>query len=70
MAPVVSVDDKDRIIKRLDASDFNIKDVEELKRIFREDMKYWCQHPFWASIYSKLLDYTELYLITRNVQGK
>ena len=70
MVVVVTADDKKRIIERMDAPDFNAKDIDELKRIFREDGKYWAQHEFWGCIYSRLLDYTELYLIRKNMGDK
>jgi hypothetical protein len=59
--------DIQRILSRLDAPDFNVKDVEELKRYYKEDTKYWLQHPFWGAVYGKLLDYVELYCIQKNM---
>jgi hypothetical protein len=66
---VVSLADKIKMIERLDAKDFNVKDIEELKRIFREDIKYWAQHPFWGAVFGKLVDYTECYCIMKNARG-
>jgi len=57
------------MLSRIDSPDFNLKDLERLKEIYRDDTRYFVQRPFWGAMYGKLIEMAECYLLMKNVQG-
>jgi len=67
---VVQTAEYQDMIKRIDSPDFNLKDLEKLKDIYRRDTYYFVQHPFYGAIFGKLIEWAECYFLMKNVQGE
>jgi len=57
------------MLRRMDDADFNVKDLNALRDIWKRDYKYLLAHPFWGVAIGKLMDLAEIGLIKKNMGG-
>ena len=67
---IVSVAEFQRMLTKIDGPDFNIKDLNELREMWKKDCKYWLKDPFWGAVLGKFFDLAEIGLIKKNMGGE
>lgn len=67
---IVSVAEFQRMLTKIDGPDFNIKDLNELREMWKKDSKYWLKDAFWGAVLGKMMDLAEIGLIKQNMETK